>query len=94
VINDLNIHAMLIALVFPLLTCSLPSTVKINTVTCSIIINAFPDSLMGLPGFLSGLLPSCAAKYKLQTLERKETAISSPPKYDSSYYLLMTYLHI
>lgn len=93
-INDLNIHDMLIALVFKLLTYSLPGTAKINTIPCSIIINAFPDSLKGLIGFLSGLLPCGAAKDKLQMLERKKTVIFSPLKYDSSYYLLTTYIHI
>lgn len=93
-INDPNIHDVLTALVFPLLTYCLPGAVKINTVPCSIIINEFPDSLKGLLGFLSGLFPCRAAKNKLQILERKKTLMSSPLKYDSSYYLLTTDIRI
>lgn len=93
-LNGLNIHDMLIAVVFPLLTYSLPGTVKINTIPCFIIINAFPDSLKGHLGFLSGLLPCHATKDKWQMLERRKALIFSPPKYDSSYYLLTTYTHV
>lgn len=93
-INDLNIHDMLIALVFPLLTYSLPGTVKINTIPCSVIINAFPLPLKGLLGFSSGRLPCCAAKDKLKTLERKKTVNPSLSKYDSPYYLLTTQSYI
>lgn len=68
---------MLIALVFPLLTYSLPGTVKINTVPCSIITNAFPDSLKGLLGILSGLLPFRAAKDKIAGEEEDSNFFST-----------------
>lgn len=93
-LNDLNVHDVLIAVVFPLLTYSLPGTVKINPVPCSIVINTFPDSLKGLLGFLSSLLPHCAAKDKGQMLERRRTLVFSLPKYDSPYYLLTTSAHV
>lgn len=91
---DLNIHGILIAVVFPLLRYSVPGTVKISTVHCSIIINTFSDSLKGLPGFLAGLLPHRAARDKGHMLERRKTLNFSLLKYDSPYYLLTTSAHI